>query len=134
MAYTQYKNYWLSDDFDRFYHLIANNQTVIYISDKSNGRFDFGTHRQFGAERWGMRQKFWRYHVRFIDPECTFNPEAVSISRIEPDGLYDFHAYEKETLHEIGGVFKKHAEANGKLVDICGKIVDNWNFKTNPSL
>lgn len=134
MAFTQVRNYWMSDDFERFYQLITSNQLVIYTSDKHKGRFDFGTHRQFGSERWGMRQKFKKYNVLFLDPECTFNPDAESVMRNEPDGLFDFHAYEKEAIHATGDVFRRHAEWHGKLVDTCAKLVDNWNFRTNPSL
>lgn len=134
MAYTQLHNYWLSDDFERFYRLVADNQTVVYTSDKTKGRLCSGNHRAFGLEKWGMKQKFRKYNIRFIDPECTFNPDIGRLTPNEPDGLWEHHAYEAETLHAIGDVFRRHAEIHGRLVDICGDIVDNWDFRINPSL
>ncbi|MBQ9446870.1 MAG: hypothetical protein IJU61_09760 [Victivallales bacterium] len=82
MTYYRYGAYILSDDFDRFHHLVVGNgMHIIYTSSREKGRFVTATPSNVDSQRFALFRRFNAEKWMFIDPLTQHNPETEAVVR-----------------------------------------------------
>lgn len=81
MSYYRIGPYLFSDDFDRFYDLLASGMPVIYTSSRDKGVLHTARASNIGTQHFTLNRRFHDEKWLFLDPATQYDPDRESVIR-----------------------------------------------------
>ena len=128
MGYERVGTYWFCNDFEKFWSQISNGRSVIFTSDRLNGRFVCEGTRKLGGNKYYVKSRFRRENIRFLDPSCVINPEHTDIVDAAPPQVR-WNLDILPVLTDVKAMFNSLNRKDRDKIRAIGDALARWDFK-----